>query len=398
MPKTFQLPHCDLPPVNEVCLGTMTMGSMNSTEESMNILDHYVFELGGNFLDVAEMYPVPVREDWAGRSEEIVGEWLASRTAAPSSKDSAAKEAGDKKRLKTLRREDIIIATKVAGPRFSGKAFVAANREKALGGAAPDPPVSPDYSRSQIFRACEASLKRLQTDYIDLYQLHWPERYVPTWGESQYLKEKEKEFQCDDVDIQGFETVVKTIGELLKSGKIRAWGLSNETSFGVAMFCEAAKRQGVQLPSSIQNDFSLCYRRFEDELAETCSSAHYDLRLLVYGALNGGVLSGKYHNGTATAKSRLNQFKKFQGRYRGPRSMEATKKYIKVAKEAGMSVATMAQAWCYDRHYVGAVIIGATSVRQLEENWKAADVGLDDATRKKIDEVHVSIRNPNLQD
>merc|ERR1712023_63030 len=142
------------------------------------------------------------------------------------------------------------------------------------------------------------------------------------------------------------------------------------------MFCETAKRLGVQLPYTIQNDFGLCYRRFEEELAETCSAAHYDVRLLVYGALNGGVLSGKYHDNTADTESRMKKFPKFQGRYKSARSMEATRQYIQVAKEEGVTCATMAQAWCYMRHYVGAVIIGATSVKQLEENWKAADVVL----------------------
>lgn len=232
------------PEVTACCLGTMTFGSMSDEATAHRILDRYV-DLGGNFLDTAEMYPVPCKPAWAGASEEIIGRWLAARGS----------------------RDGLVIATKVAGPRFGGDgAAVVASREKALTGTAGDPSAKGDFSRAQVRRACEASLKRLQTDYIDLYQLHWPERYVPKWGESQYLAASEAEDETRA--LAGFDAVVATIGELLAEGKIRHWGLSNETSFGVCAFAEACRRLGVPPPVSIQNDFGLLYRTFEGELAE----------------------------------------------------------------------------------------------------------------------------------
>lgn len=369
--------------VSTCCLGTMTFGAMSDEPTAHAILDRYV-ALGGNFIDVAEMYPVPCKPEWAGTSEEIVGRWLAARGSA---------------------RDGLVIATKVAGPRYGGDgAAVVASREKALTGAAGDVAAKGDYSRAQIRRACEASLARLQCGVIDLYQLHWPERYMPIWGESQYKRASE---EADATRVlQGFDEIVTTIGELIREGKIRQWGLSNETSFGVCAFVEACKRLGVPPPVSIQNDFGLLYRTFESELAEACSPKNHGLSLLAYGVLNGGALSGKYlpaADAPAEPTARFNFVKTigaagFQARYRSELANQAIEEYVAIAKAAGLSAATLAQAWAYSRSYMGAVIIGATSIEQLEANWAAATVRLSDEALAEIDAVHVRIRNPNLSD
>jgi len=243
----------------------------------------------------------------------------------------------------------------------------------------------------------------LQTDYIDVYQLHWPERYVPKWGESQYFYAKA---DADDTrKLAGFDVVVSTMGELLAEGKIKAWGLSNETSFGVGAFFASCKRLAVAPPVSIQNDFGLCFRTFEGELAEACAPRHHNVGLLAYGVLNGGALSGKYLDGSSEQGARFNFVAsgavgepKFQWRYKGERTNAAIKEYVELAKSLGTNCATMAQAWAYSRDYMTAVIIGATSIAQLEANWAAAKYELSAEAIAKIDEIHVRHRNPNLND
>jgi aryl-alcohol dehydrogenase-like predicted oxidoreductase len=345
------------------------------------------------------MYPVPCMDKWFSRSEEIIGSWLAGRTD----------------------RSSLVIATKVVGPRAGGQHMVCPSRERALGGDPAAAPAEAELSHAQIVRACDASLARLRTPYIDLYQIHWPERYVPKWGESQYKAGKAAEDQSrETAALQGFDAVVRSMGVLLDQGKIKAWGLSNETSFGVGAFAAACARLGVAPPVSIQNDFSLCFRTFEGELAETCAPQHHNLGLLAYGVLNGGVLSGKYlgarHPALANAanaaappaaepRARFNFIKSaevampnFQGRYNKERCIAATEEYVALASRLGTDGATLAQAWAYSRHYMGAVIIGATSVAQLEANWAAATFVLSPEALAEIDEIHCRHRNPNLQD
>lgn len=375
-PARVKLGSSDLE-VSVVCMGTMTMGSMSDENTSIEILDRYI-ELGGDFIDTAEMYPVPCKPEWVGKSEEIIGRWLKARPGT---------------------REKIVIATKVAGPRGPGNAAKAvANREKTLTGSATaeDADKGCDLSREQIRRACDASLKRLGIDCIDLYQVHWPERYVPKWGAYQYSAAKEAEDAHHR--LVGVEAVCTAMAELVREGKIKHWGLSNETSFGVCSFMEACKRLSLPPPITIQNDFGLLYRVFEGELAETCSRAHHNVSLLAYGVLNGGFLSGKYIRGDAEKTARFNFDQKFQPRYFHGPAAEATKEYMALAAECGMDCATLAQAWAYSRSYMGAVIIGATSLAQLEANWKAATTTLSDDTLAKIDAIHVKRRNPNLTD
>ena len=367
--------------VCQVCLGTMTFGSMSDEATAHAILDRYV-ALGGDFLDVAEMYPVPCKPEWCGASEEIIGRWLAARSATNSAL-----------------RASLFIATKVAGPRAGGDgAKCPEARERTLAGASDGTEPKCDFSDAQIRRACDASLKRLQTTYVDLYQLHWPERYVPKWGESQYTAAGDA--ANDGYGLAGFDAVVATIGALIAEGKVRHWGVSNETTYGLCQLHAACVRLGVPPPVSIQNDFSLCFRTFESELAEACSPRHLNVGLLAYGVLNGGALSGKYLDGTAPKEARFHFAPTFQPRYRADATNAAIKEYVALAKEHGMSGADLAQAWAYSRWYMGngAVIIGATSLPQLEANWKAACLRLPEAVLRKIDEIHVRMRNPNLHD
>ena len=378
-PRKIFLGASDLE-VSTVCLGTMTFGRMSTDQVAHDILDRYV-ALGGDFVDTAEMYPVPVAPEFAGKSEEIIGSWLAARPGM---------------------REKLVIATKVASA-ASGPGDDAAcpmSREKTLGGdVAAAKNQRCDLSREQIFRACDASLRRLGIDQIDLYQVHWPERYVPKFGGSQYFFDREAEPANDPSNLVGFDALVRTMGDLIAAGKIREWGVSNETSFGVCSLVEACTRLGVKRPATIQNDFGLLYRAFEGDLAETCSRRHHNVSLLAYGVLNGGALSGKYlENGDALPTSRFNFAPKFQPRYRAERSALATQEYCALAKKHGMDGATLAQAWAYSRPYMGSVIIGATSLEQLEANWKAAMVTLPDECLKAIDEIHLRRRNPNLHD
>lgn len=346
----------------------------------------------GNFIDTAELYPVPPKAEYSGRTEEIIGSWLEKHPGM---------------------REKLIIATKVAGP---GRPFINEMRYKALGIAPPAGEIPPSsFSPSQIRLALSASLKRMKTSYVDLYQLHWPDRPVPLWGSASFTKDqKEKwlagsamKFQSKELD----EAVI-CLGELIKEGKIKAWGLSNETSYGVMMFCEACLRLKVPLPASIQNDFGLLDRRFEDSLAETCS--FFNVSLLSYGSLNGGALSGKYLDRVCneseskrlnveslkkarTANSRHEKTPEFQPRYHAPRSLHAVAKYQELAQKHNLSLVQLSYAWALSRYYMGSVIIGTTSVEHVIEDCNAATVTLSDEVLKDIDNIHNELPNPNAK-
>ncbi|KAG2450872.1 hypothetical protein HYH02_004705 [Chlamydomonas schloesseri] len=347
-----------------VCLGTMTWGEQNTEEEAWQQLD-FALEHGVNFIDTAELYPVPPNPKTVGRTETYIGNWLKARGC----------------------RDKVILATKVAAP-LPGvdRSWIVANRS--------DPPADhttcgqPTMDEASIRAALAASLRRLQTDYVDLYQIHWPARYAPLWGKRQYRVENERPFTS-------FEEQVRVMGELIKEGKIRHWGLSNETSYGVAQMCEAAKRLGVPPPVSIQNDFAPVYRHFESELAETCAPSAYNLGLLAYGVLAGGTLSGKYADGAKPTKARHTDFPEFQSRYHNPLTLAAAAEYAALAKRVGLSPATLAQAWAASRWYMGSVIIGATSMEQLKENIEACLVTLDASTLDEMDAIHLRLKNTN---
>lgn len=359
--------------VSDLCLGTMTMGSFSTEEESFAILDRYV-ELGGNFIDTAEVYPVPMNPEYVTRTEKIVGKWFASRPGM---------------------RSKVFLATKCAGP--SGD-LIRQKRQEALGKPVTKrPDTERKFNEESLRMGVEASLKRLQTDCIDVYQLHWPDRYVPLWGSALYKGThvgRHQHFQNVERPRLDMDATVKVLGKLIEEKKIRAWGVSNETTFGVCSWSEAARRQGVPGPVSIQNDFCFLDRRFETELAEACHSTNHNLGLLVYGALMGGFLTDKYCDGTAPQTVRHLKHPNFQKRYHA--NLKVVKQYQVIAKKYNMSLATMAVAWCRTRFFTGSVIIGATSLAQLEENMKCCNVELSEACLEEIDAIHRENRNPSV--
>jgi len=306
--------------VSEICLGTMTFGNQADEATSLEIIDK-AWEAGVDFLDIAEVYPVPPDIRYAGRSEEIVGRWLQDKP-----------------------RDAVFLATKVAGPPQGWFLAPVRHGKTAL-------------DRHNIRRAVEGSLRRLGTDYIDLYQTHWPDR---------------------DVAI---EETLEALTELVEEGKIRYFGCSNETAYGLTKSLWAADKNGLGRYETIQNNFSMLNRRFEDELAEVCRRER--VSLLPYSPIAGGVLSGKYLNDQWPEGARFTFYKNHNprsqtmtNRFVNPRTLESTARYAKIAAEAGMSVTTLATAWSLAHDFVGSTIIGATSVEQLTDTLKAADVKL----------------------
>jgi len=306
--------------VSEICLGTMTFGNQADEATSHAILER-AYDAGVDFFDIAEVYPVPPDRKYAGRSEEIVGAWMTDKP-----------------------RDAIFIATKVAGP--GGGWFMAPVRAN-----------KGSLDRHHVTRAVEDSLRRLKTDYIDLYQTHWPDRGVP------------------------IDATLEALTRLIEAGKIRYAGCSNETAYGLTKSLWVSETQGLARCETIQNNFSLLNRRFEDELAEVCRREQ--VSLLPYSPIAGGVLSGKYLDGARPAGARFTLYNEgnprskamFQ-RFVNPRTLESTSRFIAIAQEAGMAVATLATAWTLTHDFVGATIIGATTPGQLTETLAAADVSL----------------------
>ncbi len=325
--------------VSEICMGTMTFGSMADEKESHAILDR-ADAAGVDFFDVAEIYPVPPDPRWAGKSEEIVGRWLTKRG----------------------QRETVFIATKIAGP--SGGWFRAAVR----GGRT-------SLDRHNVERAVDASLERLGTDYIDLYQTHWPDPELPP------------------------EDVMGALERVVQAGKVRYVGCSNETAYGLTKSLWASDRSGFARYETIQNNFSLLNRRFEDELANVCRREK--VSLLPYSPLAGGVLSGKYKGGAFPEGARFSAYKKdvargavMARRFVNEKTLGSTERFAKIAAEAGMPVVTLAVAWSLAHDFVGSTIIGATRVDQLEDSLKAADVTLSADVLKACDAVTREVLYP----
>eukprot|EP00899_Mesostigma_viride_P029527 jgi/Mesvir1/975/Mv17523-RA.1 len=344
--------------VSEVCLGTMTFGRQNTEAEAHEQLD-YAWSRGVNFLDTAEMYPIPMSSEYVGNTERFVGSWLEKQA-----------------------REKVVVATKVVG--YSGSSYIPEYRS--------DPPkegkrVATRLNNEQISAAVEGSLRRLRTDYIDLYQLHWPDRYVPSFGSTVYNPSQERE-------SVPFRDQVECIGRLIREGKIRHWGLSNETTFGVCEMVKACDALGVPRPISIQNSFSLLHRGFETELAEACAPSNYNIPLLAWSPLAGGVLSGKYCDGVMPAGARFTEFPEFQVRFRTPFVLGVAAKYRALAEATGVTPAQLALSWCKSRWFVGSTIIGATTMEQLKENLDAFGIELSADTLKAIDTIHLEAKDP----
>lgn len=324
--------------VSEICLGTMTFGNQADEKTSLAILDK-AFDRGVDFLDVAEVYPVPPERKWAGRSEEIVGKWL-----------------------KTKPRDAVLVATKVAGP--GGGWFVTPVREN-----------KGSLDRHHIRKALEGSLRRLGTDYIDLYQTHWPDRGVP------------------------WEETMAALTRLVEEGKVRYIGCSNETAYGLTKSLWVSDLQGLARYETIQNNFSLLNRRFEDELAEVCRREQ--VSLLAYSPLAGGVLSGKYQGHVWPEKARFTLYRDYNERSRAmtrrfvnERTLASTERLAGIAREAGLSLPTLAIAWVLSRDFVGAAIVGATYPEQLDDTLQATEVTLSEEVLRACDQVAREIPYP----
>jgi len=330
--------------VSEICLGTMTFGQQTGKADAMQIMDH-AYDAGVNFLDVAEIYPVPPAVETVGHTEEIVGQWL-----------------------KTKPRDSIVVSTKVTGPGHGW--FV--------------PPIRHGMTaldEHQIRKAIEGSLQRLQTDYVDLYQTHWPDhgmRYEDTLG---------------------------ALSRLVDAGKVRVLGCSNETCWGVMKSLQASACHTLKRYDTVQNNFSLINRRCESELAQVCRQE--SISLLPYSPLGGGVLTGKYNTeGDLPAGARFTDYlltggerqNRMAKRFVNPRTQETAHRLIAIAQDLSIPVATLCVAWSKQHDFVASTIIGVSRLEQLEENLKAADVELDVDTLALIDELDSEIPNPMTED
>jgi len=331
--------------ISRICLGTMTFGEQNTEAEAHAQLDH-ALEQGVNFIDTAEMYAVPPRAETYGLTETYIGNWLKARG----------------------NRDRVILATKVSGP--------AADRTYMR-----DAPIRLD--RRNIMQAIDGSLKRLQTDYLDLYQVHWPDRPANYFSKLGYVHEA-----ADAVPIG--ETLA-ALGELVQAGKVRYLGVSNETPWGVMQYLREAERQGLPRLVSIQNPYNLLNRTFEVGLAEI---AHREqVELLAYSPLAFGVLTGKYLDGQNPAGARLTRWERF-ARYRTPEAAAPLRAYVDLAREHGLDPARMALAYVNSRPFLAANIIGATSMEQLQSNIASIDLELSSEVVAAIEAIHRGQPNP----
>jgi aryl-alcohol dehydrogenase-like predicted oxidoreductase len=334
--------------VSRICLGTMTFGEQNTEADAHAQLD-YALARGVNFIDTAEMYPVPPSAATQGSTERFIGTWL----------------------KKTGRRQDIVLATKAAGPN--------ANQTWIRGGRH-------NLDPANIRAALDASLQRLQTDYVDLYQLHWPSRNVPIFGANSFEPKKER----NSVPV---EDTLGALDELVKAGKIRHVGVSNESPWGVCEYIKQSETRGLPRIATIQNLYNLTARAFETTLLdEVCYRE--DVSLLAYSPLAFGQLSAKYVD-DPQAVGRLTIYPPtWSPRYLRPMVIEATREYAALARANGLTPAQMALAWCCSRWFVASTIVGATTLAQLEENIDAERIVLSDEVVKAIDGIHARYTNP----
>jgi len=342
--KYTTLPHTDIK-VSKICLGTMTWGNQNTQDEGFAQMD-FALNKGVNFFDTAELYPVPARKETYAETERIIGNWFA----------------------KTGNRDKVVLASKIAGT-GDYTAHIRTN----------------GFSKEALNDAVNSSLKRLKTDYIDLYQLHWPERQTNTFGVRDY------KYNLNDKWEDNFNEILHNLDEIIKSGKIRQVGISNEKAWGTMRYLEESKTHHLPRMITVQNAYSLINRVFEGDMAEVAHREH--IGLLAYSPMAFGVLSGKYIKGTATKDARLNVYSHFS-RYNSANATEATKRYLKIAEDYNMSLAQMALAFVNDRPFITSNIIGATNLKQLEENIDSINISLSDEVLKAINAVHAEIPNP----
>lgn len=339
------LPNTDLN-VSKICLGTMTWGRQNTEEEGHEQLD-FALDKGINFVDTAEMYAVPFSMETLGRTEEIIGTWLA----------------------KTGKRKDIVLASKITGP---GRGIFADIRDNL------------DFSPTSLEDALHKSLKRLQTDYLDLYQLHWPERAVNIFGVRDYNHATNEKWDDNIAEI------LERLEGFVKEGKVRNIGLSNETPFGVMRYMEE-QRKGKLKMVSVQNAYSLLQRRDEVGLTEVLQMEN--IGYLPYSPLAFGMLSGKYLEDKKPENARVTLFPNYS-RYSSESSFKATQAYNEIAKKYNLSLTQMALAFVNDRSFVTSNIIGATSIKQLEENIGSIAISLSAEVLNEIQKVHEQMPNP----
>mgnify|MGYP003624182508 CR=1 FL=1 len=342
--KYTTLPNTQLK-VSKICLGTMTYGNQNTEDEGHEQLD-YAIEQGVNFIDTAELYPVPATAEISGRTSKIIGNWLQKRG----------------------NRNKVIIASKIAGP-GDYTAHIRTN----------------GFRKEAINDAITKELKRLQTDYIDLYQLHWPERQTNTFGVRDY------KHNPNDAWKDNFNEVLHSLEEQIKAGKIRHIGMSNEKAWGAMRYIEESKTHNLPRMATIQNAYSLINRVFEGDMAEVSIREH--IGLLAYSPMAFGVLSGKYIKGTAGDYSRLKLYPRF-ARYSSAQSTTATKHYLKIAEDNNMSLAQMSLAFVTQQPFVASTIIGATNLKQLKENIDSIKINLSQEVIAQINVVHSVIPNP----
>ena len=341
--KYSYLPSTEIK-VSKICLGTMTFGNQNSEHEAYEQMD-YALDKGVNFFDTAELYPVPATPQLYADTEKIIGKWMKERK----------------------NRDQIVLATKIAGPGDYTKHI------RTTG-----------FSKSSIISAVDGSLKRLKTDYIDLYQLHWPERVTNTFGKRSFNA------SFDDNWKENFQSVLESLKTLILAGKIRTIGLSNENPWGFMKYLELSKNN---LPKTItiQNPYSLLNRLFEVGNAEIC--ARENVGLLAYSPLGFGVLSGKYLGGKIPKDSRLSLFPNLS-RFSGENSMRATEFYNEIAKKYEMSLTQMSLSFVNSRSFVTSNIIGASKLSQLKENIESINIDLSKDVLSEIEKVHNMIPNP----
>ncbi len=343
--KFNKLGNTDLK-VSLICLGTMTWGTQNSEQEAFEQMDYSVSQ-GVNFFDTAELYSVPPNAESYGKTEIMIGNWFEKRK----------------------NREKIILASKVAGP---GCDWIR-NGEN-------------NFNEKNISKAIEGSLKRLKTDYIDLYQLHWPERSTNCFGRREYVH-RENEREWND-----FELILRTLEKFIKNGKIRYIGMSNETPYGLSKYLELSKTKNLPRMMSVQNPYSLVNRTYEIGMSEI--SIREKCGLLVYYPLAAGALSGKYRNGQMPKNSRMTLFKGWE-RMINPLAMKAYDEYYNLAKEYNITMVQLAQAFVNSRPFVTSNIIGATTMEQLKENIRSIDIELTEEIFEKINLIHNNNPNPS---